>query len=152
MNCCCLRAPGQLLIGHTNELQIVGISGELKSYSISGKKKYVMMVKDSAVVGGFDENGQQVVTIYNLANEFIEYGVTLFRNGKTEYISFIINVWGMILIVTRTHTVFGLKEKDLQTKLNSLFEKHQYEIALSIAQSNQIDYNGLLDIHRMYVW
>ena len=110
-----------------------------------------MMVKDSAVVGGFDENGQQVVTIYNLANEFIEYGVTLFRNGKTEYISFILNVWGMILIVTRTHTVFGLKEKDLQTKLNSLFEKHQYEIALSIAQSNQIDYNGLLDIHRMYV-
>lgn len=107
------------------------------------------MIKDSVLVGSFDENGQQVVSIYNLDNRVIEYSLTLFRSGKAEYIAFVVNIWGVILIITRNRSVFSLKEKDLQTKLNSLFEKHKYRIALSIAQNQQLDLNGIMDIHRM---
>ena len=149
-HCCCLRGPGELLLGDASGLRVIGLSGELQRYEAPGKKKFVMMVKDAAVVGSCDENGQQVVTIYDLANEIVEYSVTLFRNGKPEYVSWILHVWGMLLVVSRTHSVFSMKEKDLPTKLHSLFEKHQYSLALRIAQQNQMDYNGILDIHRLW--
>ena len=149
VNCCCLHTEGEILIGNASGIHIADETGVTKEFPILGKKKYVIMVKNSAVVGSFDDNGQQVVTVLDLHNEFMEYGVTLFRNGKNEYISYILRVWGTIFVVTRTHTVFSLTEKDLQTKLKSLYERHQYEIALSVAQSNQMDYNGILDIHRM---
>lgn len=149
MNCCCLHPRGDLLVGNTTGVHLMNIDGVLQSFSFLGKKRYVMMIKDSVLVGSFDENGQQVVSIYNLDNRVIEYSLTLFRSGKAEYIAFVVNIWGVILIITRNRSVFSLKEKDLQTKLNSLFEKHKYRIALSIAQNQQLDLNGIMDIHRM---
>ena len=129
-HCCCLRGPGKLLLGDAGGLSVVGLSGELGRIEAPGKKKFVLMVKDTAVVASCDENGQQVVTIYNLANEIVEYSV--------------------MLVVSRMHSVFCMKEKDLPTKLHAFFEKHQYMTALRIAQQNQMDYNGILDIHRLW--
>lgn len=108
-----------------------------------------MRFKESIVVAGFDENGQQVITVLNLANQIIEYSITLFRNGKPEFVSSIFSQWGSLFIITRSHSVFVLQEKDLRTKLKSIYEKNQYSIALAVAQSNGMDYNGILDIHRL---
>lgn len=110
-----------------------------------------MRFKDSIVTASFDDNGQQVVTVMDLANQIIDYSVTLFRNGKPEFVSSIISQWDSLFIITRSHSVFLLQEKDLRTKLKSLYEKHQYSIALAVAQSNGMDYTGILDIHRMYI-
>ena len=101
------------------------------------------------MVGSFDENGQQVVTVYNLADHIIECSATLFRNGKTEFVYSIISQWGSLFVITRTKTVFILQEKDLPTKLRSLYEKHQYDIALDVAVRSGMDVNGVLNIHRM---
>lgn len=119
------------------------------NYLFPGKKKYLMHTKECAVVGSFDENGQQVVTVYNLADHIIECSATLFRNGKTEFVYSIISQWGSLFVITRTKTVFILQEKDLPTKLRSLYEKHQYDIALDVAVRSGMDVNGVLNIHRM---
>lgn len=148
MNCCCIRSQGVLLVGNTSGVHVMNTNGITHTYPFWGKKKYVMMKKDSALIGSFDDNGQQVVSIYDLKNQFIEYNGTLFRSGKAEYIAFILNIWNSILIITRSHSVFHLQEKDLQTKLESLFSKNKFDIALSIAQAQKMDLNGLLDIHR----
>ena len=109
-----------------------------------------MSTRECAVVASFDENGQQVITIYNLANHFIEFASSLFRNGKTEFVNAIVSQWDSIFVVTRTNTVFNFQEKDLPTKLRSLYEKHQYKIALDVAIRSGMDVNGVLNIHRMY--
>lgn len=124
-------------------------TGVVGQYPFEGTKKQIRAYKDCVVVGGFDENGQQTVTVVNLLDHFIEYQVTLYRNGKTEYISFFLAQWGSLFVLSRTRTVFLLQEKDQQTKLKSLYEKHQYTVALNIAQRGGMDYNGLLDIHRL---
>lgn len=46
--------------------------------------------------------------------------------------------------------VYHLDEKDLQSKLNLLFKKNLYDIAVRIAKSNQHDPEGLADIFRQY--
>lgn len=111
-----------------------------------------MSTKECAVVASFDENGQQVITIYNLANHFIEFASSLFRNGKTEFVNAIVSQWDSIFVMTRTKTVFCFQEKDLPTKLRSLYEKHQYPIALDVAIRSGMDVNGVLNIHRMCVF
>ena len=120
----------------------------MKKYEIKGRKKYLMRFKESLVIASFDENGQQIITILNLPISIIEYQMTLFRNGKPEFLSFIISQWDSLFIVTRSCSVFLLQEKDLRTKLKLLYEKNQYSIALIVAQSNGMDYSGILDIHR----
>ena len=104
--------------------------------------------KDSVVVGSFDDNGQQVITIYDLENQFIEFSTTLFRSGRTEYISSIFSQWDSLLVVTRSHSVFLFQEKDLMKKLSSLYENHEFSLALLVAQKSGMDCAGLLDIHR----
>ena len=76
--------------------------------------------------------------------------MTMFRNGKPEFVSSIFSQWGSLFVLSRSHTMFSLEEKDLRTKLRSLYEKNQYDIALIVAQNAGMDYSGILDIHRMW--
>lgn len=46
--------------------------------------------------------------------------------------------------------VYHLDEKDLQSKLNLLFKKNLYDIAVRIAKSSQHDAEGLADIFKQY--
>ena len=46
--------------------------------------------------------------------------------------------------------LFHLVEKDIQSKLDLLFKKNFYDIAIKIAKSNQYDSDGLVDIFRQY--
>lgn len=110
-----------------------------------------------------------VLTIYDLKNKFIAY-TTTFNN-----ISYIISEWGSIFILTRDGLVpflrvvaairklaltnrsgfchrklYQIQEKDTQTKLETLFKKNLYSVAIDLAHSQQYDYNSIIDIFRKY--
>ena len=44
--------------------------------------------------------------------------------------------------------VFVLHEKDMQAKLNDLFKKSMFDLAINLAKSQQYDPDGLIDIFR----
>jgi hypothetical protein len=46
--------------------------------------------------------------------------------------------------------VFQLSEKDTQTKLEVLFKRHLYSIAIELAHNSQYDANAIVDIFRKY--
>jgi hypothetical protein len=43
-----------------------------------------------------------------------------------------------------------VQEKDTQTKLETLFKKNLYSVAIDLAHSQQYDYNSITDIFRKY--
>jgi hypothetical protein len=43
-----------------------------------------------------------------------------------------------------------VQEKDTQTKLETLFKKNLYSVAIDLAHSQQYDYNSIIDIFRKY--
>ena len=43
-----------------------------------------------------------------------------------------------------------LTEKDIQSKLDLLFKKNIYDVAVKIAKSQQYDADGIVDIFRQY--
>ncbi len=44
--------------------------------------------------------------------------------------------------------LFQLTEKDIQTKLDILFKKNFYDVAVKVAKMQQYDEDGLVDIFR----
>ncbi|KAH3841675.1 vacuolar protein sorting-associated protein 11 homolog [Dreissena polymorpha] len=87
---------------------------------------------------------QHMVTVYDIQNKFIAYSAPY-----PEVID-IISEWGSLYILTGDRKLFLLLEKDTQTKLEMLFKKNNYTLAISLAKSQQYDQEGLVDIFTQY--
>ena len=46
--------------------------------------------------------------------------------------------------------MFQLEEKDTQTKLEMLFKRSLYSVAIELAHRQQYDYNSIIDIFTKY--
>ncbi|XP_027041585.1 vacuolar protein sorting-associated protein 11 homolog isoform X2 [Pocillopora damicornis] len=57
--------------------------------------------------------------------------------------------WGSLFVITMENKIFQLEEKDTQTKLEILFKKNLYAMAISLAKSQHYS-DGLIDIFTQY--
>lgn len=55
---------------------------------------------------------------------------------------------GELVVVTKQGKLFCLTEKSTEDHLGVLFRKHQYELAVKLAESKK--YDGIVDIFRQY--
>lgn len=78
-------------------------------------------------------------TFYDLKNKFIAFAATL------DPISNITSEWGALFVATTTQRVYQLTEKDLPSKMEMLFRKNLYSIAISLANS-QVSTNDVLEM------
>lgn len=85
-----------------------------------------------------------VVTVYDIQNKFIAY------SAPFPAVVAIISEWGTLYVLSQDGKMFNLQEKDTQSKLDMLFRKNQYALAISLAKSQQYDEDGLVDIFRQY--
>lgn len=56
----------------------------------------------------------------------------------------------MLIGVVVNVQLYQVQEKDTQTKLETLFKKNLYSVAIDLAHSQQYDYNSITDIFRKY--
>ena len=64
---------------------------------------------------------------------------------------FVLEEWGKLFIITSTHRVYSLSEKDTQTKIKELERKHLYHIALSLAVNDiEHDVDSIFEICKNY--
>jgi vacuolar protein sorting-associated protein 11 len=67
-----------------------------------------------------------------------------------EEIRHVVCEFGAIFVVSSVGCVYRLTEKDTTSKLEILFRKNLYSIAISLAFSSNYDINSIMDIFRMY--
>ncbi|KAK2192568.1 hypothetical protein NP493_28g12051 [Ridgeia piscesae] len=84
------------------------------------------------------------VTLYDIKNKFIAFSAAV-----PEVVD-VICEWGSPYILTVDGKLYQLREKDTQTKLETLFKKNLYVVAISLAQSQHYDQDGVVDIYRQY--
>lgn len=84
------------------------------------------------------------LTIYDIKNKFIAYSSTF------DPVINIVSEWNSIFVLTSKKKVYQLSEKDRQTKMEMLFRKNLYTIALSLANTQDLDRSYVTDIHQMY--
>ncbi|KAM9989103.1 hypothetical protein ACTFIY_005145 [Dictyostelium cf. discoideum] len=85
-----------------------------------------------------------VLNIYDLKNKYIGF------TEKFDTVSHICSEWGSIFIFGADGKVFQLEEKDTQTKLETLFKKHSYQVAIDLAKSQHYDNSAIADVYREY--
>jgi vacuolar protein sorting-associated protein 11 len=84
------------------------------------------------------------LTVIDVVNRFIVF------TTQVEAISSVFVEFGSCFILTNDKSFYHLDEKDLQSKLSSLYKKNMYDTAVKIAKNNQYDAEGLSDIFKQY--
>ncbi|XP_050409252.1 vacuolar protein sorting-associated protein 11 homolog [Patella vulgata] len=85
-----------------------------------------------------------LVTVYDIQNKFIAY------SAPYQEVIDVMCEWGSLYILAGDRKLYQLQEKDTQTKLDMLFKKNNYTLAISLAKSQQYDEDGLIDIFTQY--
>jgi hypothetical protein len=147
LGCAVLGNERDFSVGRKEAVYFYEQEGRGPCFAFEGDKKLLAYFRSYLIVVSQDGTGQsknQMFNIYDLKNKFIAFTDT-FPN-----VSQIISEWGSIFVLTQEGLLFQLVEKDTQTKLETLFKKNLYPIAIELAQSQQYDYNSIIDIFRKY--
>ena len=84
------------------------------------------------------------MTVIDVVNRFIVF------TTQIEAVSTVFVEFGTCYVLTTDKVLYHLDEKDLQSKLTSLYKKNMYDTAVKIAKNNQYDAEGLSGIFKQY--
>lgn len=76
--------------------------------------------------------------------------IVIFRNGNSECASQIWTEWGLLFIMTEGHIVYLLREKDTSSKLQILYDRKLYSVAVSLCEEWGLQDRDLSDVHQQY--
>ncbi|XP_055606181.1 vacuolar protein sorting-associated protein 11 homolog [Uranotaenia lowii] len=151
VGCCALQTghnEGHFMVGRDDAVYCYTSDGRGPCYALEGKKtllqwfrSHLLIVSKNTRAGA--GNGF-VLTVIDIQNKFIVFTCPI------EEVVAILTEFGSCYILTESKQIFHLDEKDLQSKLNLLFKKNLYDIAVRIAKSNQYDADGLAGIFKQY--
>ena len=106
----------------------------------------------SATIRGFaarnvGASGTEVtkVTVFDLENKFVAH-TEAFTAGVREVFS----QWGSIYVLSNDGKLSCLQEKPTPTKLDMLYRRGYYVLALDIAKTQHMSQESVADIHRQY--
>ena len=87
-----------------------------------------------------------------MATERVGAALRCFRRRRLQ-----VGIFALILLSISNYGIywfpsrlFQLTEKDIQTKLDLLFKKNFYDVAVKVAEMHHYDEDGLVDIFRQY--
>lgn len=104
------------------------MEGRGPCYAFEGEKldlhwfrSYLIIVSKTS---GKEENDKATVTIFDVNNKFIAFTAIIPNACR------VISEWGSLLVLTKDKKIHQLIEKDLHTKLDILFKKNLYDVAI----------------------
>lgn len=148
----CLVARDCTLVGFTSE-------GQRDAYAFPDAIQAVFAFNKDVVVH-HAEGGHHYLSVFNLENQCEEFSMEVLRfcfslflmdrNGNPESLSFFFVEWGLLFFMTEGHVVYLLREKDVQTRLEILYERQLYSEALALGRVWELSEKEMKSIHFMY--
>eukprot|EP00163_Fabomonas_tropica_P014549 TRINITY_DN2645_c0_g3_i4.p1 TRINITY_DN2645_c0_g3~~TRINITY_DN2645_c0_g3_i4.p1 ORF type:complete len:454 (+),score=82.80 TRINITY_DN2645_c0_g3_i4:150-1511(+) len=146
LGCSVMSEDGDMVIGRRDAVYFYHPEGKGQASGFDGEKRLLAWFRSYLLIVGKDPHNQKLnsFTIYDLKNHFIAF------SGSFSDVAHVVCEWGSIFVITSDNKVYQLQEKDTQRKLEMLFKKNLYTIAINLAQSQQFDYALIIDIFRKY--
>jgi vacuolar protein sorting-associated protein 11 len=157
------ETDGSLVVGRAECLYSYEAEGRGGALGFEGEKKMLAWFRNYLVIvgregkragGGGATSGASSasskihsVTIYDTRNKFIAFTASL--SDVTQVFS----EWGTLFVLQGDGKLFQLTEKDFQTKLELLYTKHLYDIAINLAKTQQSGEEAnetLVEIYQKY--
>lgn len=116
------------------------------TYGFDGRKKLLRWSGSYLVLVCEDlrGSGNDLLTVYDLSNQFIAF------SGKFEGIADIVSEWSSLFIVQKNGNVIQLSEKDLYKKMELLFKRNLYTIAINLAKAQELGQQDIAEIFKEY--
>lgn len=155
LRCCELQmghSETHFMIGRDDAVYCYTFDGRGPCYVLEGEKQFIKWFRNHLIVVSAHKpavpSGASVVqsniTVIDITNKFIVF------SAQMERIVAVFIEFGTCFIVTEDNVVHHLNEKDLQSKLELLYQRNSFDIAIRIAQSQQLDNDTLAGIYRQH--
>jgi len=149
VGCAVMNDEGELLVGQSEAIYFYYANeiGRGPCLAFDGEKKLLYYFRNYLVVISQDTGNfkYHTLNIYDIKNKLVAYSDSRFPN-----ITHVVNEWGLIHLFTSDNKIYTLVEKDTQSKLETLFKKNLYTIAIGLAFSQNCDFDSIVDIYRRY--
>jgi len=132
------------ITGQRDALYFYNPEGRGQCYVFEGKKKVMKWFRGYLSVATEEGNGKDSITIFDVQNKVICF------SAPVRHIFSLSAEWGTLLLISSDGKIIQLQEKDLQSKLDLLFKKNFYDVAVKVARGQNLDKEGLVDIFRQY--
>ncbi|KAG8779740.1 hypothetical protein FRC20_003526, partial [Serendipita sp. 405] len=147
-----LDGPKTSILTHKGYLVIVSppfvpsvtsASATVRRFVASGKTGNVP--GGSAGVGPANIGDISKVVVFDVENKYIAYSNTFRETVKNVF-----SCWGRLFVLTNESTLYQLSEASMASKLDILYSKNNYALAISMAKSQGLDEASVADIYRRY--
>jgi vacuolar protein sorting-associated protein 11 len=155
------------LNGNCQGIHFYGVEGRRGCSAMEGKKSILSFRRGYVFVATQDEASgtlarkhssdmtdsyRSMLNVYDIRNNLIVFSDIFGR------ITHVLSEWGSIFVIAQEkrpdqaimHRIYQLDEKDTQTKLDTLFRKNLYHVAISLAKGQHFDEVQIADIHKKH--
>jgi vacuolar protein sorting-associated protein 11 len=142
-----------IVIARNEAVYFYDLDGRGPCFGFDGEKKMIMFFRGYLVVVGENQRANELtggkgvtnsLTIYDLKNKLISCSDTF------STIVQLVAEWGSIFVFCQDGKMYQLKERDTQSKLEILFKKKHFNVAINLANSQQFDQQAIMNIFVKY--
>ncbi len=146
----CVTPGGKLVVGNNEGIAFFNADSREKfenSKIFQGSRRHLVWHNGFLISVTYSDRDGDSVTVFDMTNKLIAYS-----NRNFAPISHVLTQWGLIFFVTNDKklNLFQLTEKDLQAKLDILFNKNAFGQAAELAQNAECDAEFIMEIKQMH--
>lgn len=135
----------ELIIGRPEAVYFYEVDGRGPCWAFEGEKKFLGWFRGYLLCVIADQrSNRNIFNIYDLKNRLIAHSLVL------KEVSQMLCEWGNIILVLNDKSALCIGEKDMESKLDMLFKKNLYTVAINLVQSQQADAAATAEVLRKY--
>ena len=109
------------------------------------KTSLISFTRYLLVAGVNDQDGSDVCNVYDLEHQFVAAS-----NAFVGGVRRVFYEWDSVVVLTKDHRVFRLKERGTAEKIEKLITRNQFEVAADIAKSGGYERQKVSEIYRRF--
>ncbi|KAK1296896.1 hypothetical protein QJS10_CPB15g01584 [Acorus calamus] len=134
-----------LIVGRPEAVYFYEVDGRGPCWAFEGEKKFLGWFRSYLLCVITDQrSGKDTFNVYDLKNRLIAHSMMV---GDVMQM---LCEWGNIFLIMRNKRVLCIGEKDMESKLDMLFKKNLYTVAINLVQSQQADAAATAEVLRKY--
>ncbi|PPS10948.1 hypothetical protein GOBAR_AA09695 [Gossypium barbadense] len=145
VNSVAMSDRSELIIGRPEAVYFYEVDGRGPCWAFEGEKKFLGWYRGYLLCVIADQrNGKNTFNIYDLKNRLIAHSLVV------KEVSHMLCEWGNIILIMTDKSALCIGEKDMESKLDMLFKKNLYTVAINLVQTQQADASATAEVLRKY--
>ncbi|CAN4097985.1 unnamed protein product [Withania somnifera] len=145
VNSVAMSDRSEFIIGRPEAIYFYEVDGRGPCWAFEGEKKFLGWFRGYLLCVFADQRtGKNTFNVYDLKNRLIAHSTVV------NEVSQMLCEWGNIILILEDKSTLCIGEKDMESKLDMLFKKNLYTVAVNLVQSQQADAAATAEVLRKY--